>query len=396
MASAVTSSADKGVTQDAEHAHLCSANHVAIIGNTSDTTKPGSRERTPTQRLEQVPRKCEYERVSEHDNLLSRERKRLSRERKAARVAANGPGRHASPLEEKIAAGSVSPIQASSTSSSKSQTPPFPIPTAPLGMETSTNAADMCTIVPTGDQTISPAWATTQGFNPKDMAPWMVQPAATTTLNSTITTHGFAANQDTLNTLRSVADPSLLEVSAPPAPSSLSSDSPSLMSMAWTDSDKQSESPCESNFLPHHLTDFSSALQAMVNGPLGTASPAVDSMELNSAIDTPLKLFSDVQQLPSLVDSASPSEGSNALSESTPSALNSSNAISPLSPRLAPSAFEDFDSRGLAGFGTPEVQHLGLYSSSLPLQDSNFAYGADLEASSMPAYASPWKQLTSN
>ena len=36
-----------------------------------------------------LQRKCEYERVSEHDNLLSRERKRLSRERKAARLAAS-------------------------------------------------------------------------------------------------------------------------------------------------------------------------------------------------------------------------------------------------------------------------------------------------------------------
>ena len=36
-----------------------------------------------------LQRKCEYERVSEQDNLLSRERKRLSRERKAARLAAS-------------------------------------------------------------------------------------------------------------------------------------------------------------------------------------------------------------------------------------------------------------------------------------------------------------------
>ncbi|WFD40219.1 uncharacterized protein MJAP1_003205 [Malassezia japonica] len=351
-------------------------------------------------RVAMACRKCEYERVSEHDNLLSRERKRLSRERKAARIAAttlshsntNNSNNSDSSGEEK--SGNSGMPQVHIPFDHKAQSPSFSIPVSTMSVTTQTSPTDIPTSMiasaPAPDATISPAWATAQGNPTKEMMPW-IMPASMGTSEGTLNSSAsMSPQQDSLVSLRSTADPSLLELSAPP--SALSTDSPSLMSMPWMDT-KRSMSPSDAGFSSAHLNDFGQSLSALSATSLESESTVVDPLELNTAMDTPLKLFSDTQ-LPSTMATTPSSVDTNTVSDTGSSAFGPmSMNMSPLSPQLAPASFDGFEAnmeqRPFSGLDGPDDP---LYSSSLPAHDSHLGFGGDLEPSSLPVLSS-WTQL---
>lgn len=342
-----------------------------------------------------MQRKCEYERVSEHDNLLSRERKRLSRERKAARMAANTPA-HSNPTsdankDEKTAG--MGAQQVHLPFEHKAQSPTLTIPMTQMAAVTQATPTDIPTSMiqttPAPDATIPPAWASTQGNPTKDMAPWIMPPAFAT---PDAALNNMATQQESLLSLRSSADPSLLELSAPS--SSLGTDSPSLMSM-WVDGQKSAAAKDTNPAVPQ-LSDFGQSITGLPGTSLESESTVVDPLELTTSMDTPLKLFSDTQ-LPSTMANTPSSVDTNTVSDTGSSVLgpNVSMTMSPLSPQLAPTTFDGLDTnmeqRPLGGLDEPEVAP-GTYSASVPTTEAPLAFGTDLEPSSLPALSS-WTQL---
>lgn len=348
-----------------------------------------------------LQRKCEYERVSEQDNLLSRERKRLSRERKAARLAASASQGQAPPatqtkqrraaVDEKHTAPKADPMSAAALS------PSFPIP-IPTHLPPTEIAPSL--IQSPGDP-MSVAWSSAHvgpGGEPKtpstkDLMPWVTVPPYVDAVDESVpgldAASSLAAQSSTsstepesLVTLRSTADPSLLELSAPP--SALSDMSPTL-------------SPTEPHF-------GSEAGTSKSGDSISSEATHVDPLELTTSLDTPLKLFSD-QPLP-------------LSSTMTPTPLSLENdghlgprsdvprmatGLSPLSPQLAPPSMDPmelgFDDGASGGDSccVPVVDGAGsdfgsLYSSSLPMS-GHAGFGADLEPSSLPILSS-WTHPT--
>ena len=385
-----------------------------------------------------LQRKCEYERVSEQDNLLSRERKRLSRERKAARLAASASQAAAAsqpthgqaqgqpqvqvPTQQLHSARSQQtkhqtiPASSLPTSSdeknivsmpqiqpptSKSTTSPFSLSIPSLGVTHTPTEVAPALIQPPNDPAMASAWSS--GANTlvpsKDLMPWAIPPSLTTTDAATLTaTNSISPSlstisgtlpNDALPSLRSTADPSLLEMSAPP--SALSDASPSSPTGGLADA--TSLSPTE----PPFGSDTGTTLSSMSAGSLSSEATLVDPLELKTSLDTPLKLFSD-QHLPSSMAAATPSSvDSLAFSDSTTSHAfgnKASMATSPLSPQLAPPSFDTidtgFDHCSLGSFDPDSEEHeagLGLYSSSLPTL-GHTGLGMDLEPSSLPILSS--------
>lgn len=352
-----------------------------------------------------LQRKCEYERVSEHDNLLSRERKRLSRERKAARLAASAPahGGGDAAADEKAAAAAAALPQVHLPFAAKAASPNFTIPMSQIGAPAQAAPTDIPTAImhsaPAPEATISPAWATTQGNPAKDLGAWIVPPPLTSPDPGLA--HTMSPQQDSLLSLRSTADPSLLELSTPPT--TLSTDSPSLMSVPWAEGaggSRSSLSPTDtaSAGAVSSLADFGQSVSGLSLNSLESEATVVEPHELNTALDTPLKLFSDTQLPPSTMANTPSSVDTNTLSDGGSSVFGAPMSInfSPLSPQLAPAAFEGLepgmDQRPLSGLDENDPS-LGLYSTSLPANDPPLALGgAELEPSSLPALHS-WTQL---
>ncbi|WFD48406.1 hypothetical protein GLX27_003076 [Malassezia furfur] len=357
-----------------------------------------------------LQRKCEYERVSEHDNLLSRERKRLSRERKAARIAASTPAHHnpnnhtsENSADEKMGATGITPMHL--PFDPKAQSPTFTIPVAQMNAVTQANPADLSAALmqsaPAPEATIPPAWATTQGIPAKEMGAWAVPPTMTPVELGAA--NAMSPQQDSIASLRSTADPSLLELSAPPA--SIGADSPSLMSMSWMDggangAKQASLSPSDSYATVPPFPDFGQSLSGMSLASLESESTMVDPNELNTTMDTPLKLFSDTPQLPSTMANTPSSVDTNTMSEGGSSVFGGpmSMNFSPLSPQLAPASLDglepSMEPRSLSDLEGPDST-FGLYSTSLPAHDGAFPSGgmSELEPSSLPVFSS-WTQLT--
>ena len=348
-----------------------------------------------------LQRKCEYERVSEQDNLLSRERKRLSRERKAARLAASASQGQAPPAtqtkqrraaaDEKHHAPKADPV------STAALPPSFPVSIPPHVPPTEIAPA----LIQSPSDAMSVAWSSTHvtpGGEPKtpstkDLMPWVTVPPYVDAIEASVpgleATSSLAApsatsptEPDSLVSLRSTADPSLLELSAPP--SALSDMSPTL-------------SPTEPYFGSETGTSKS-------GDSISSEATHVDPLELTTSLDTPLKLFSDQPLPPSSTMAPTPhsleSEGHLGSRSDGPRLAT---GFSPLSPQLAPPSmdpmelgFEDGATGGAAGC-VPVVDGVGsdvssLYSSSLPIS-GHAGFGADLEPSSLPILSS-WTHPT--
>ncbi|WFD29933.1 hypothetical protein MSPP1_000947 [Malassezia sp. CBS 17886] len=348
-----------------------------------------------------LQRKCEYERVSEHDNLLSRERKRLSRERKAARLAVSSsttspPAHEMSPGAPEEKPSGLPMLAVRMQPAPNPTAPPVTLPLAAPSADVPPNAAaaDPAAVIPPWT-----ASAPTGGVGAeKDMMPWIVPPQFASP-DATVNTTSLPAANDTLLSLRSTADPSLLELSAP---TTISTDSPSLLAMPWLDNGAQ-HTPHELGDV-QQLSDYSGQPLSVSTNALSSDASAVDG-ELTSAIDTPLKLFSDQQPPSAVATTPSPVE-SNTLSDTGSSGLcaSMSMTMSPLSPQLAPPSFDGFptdnplDTQPIPGLDDPDClaagDSLGLYSSSLPANDNPSAFASDLEPSSLPILSS-WTQLQS-
>ncbi|WFD00108.1 hypothetical protein MYAM1_002854 [Malassezia yamatoensis] len=364
-----------------------------------------------------LQRKCEYERVSEHDNLLSRERKRLSRERKAARIAASTPSHHStnhsvpeSSSDEKTHQGGVPQVHL--PFQPKAQSPTFTIPVSQMAAISQSSPTDIPTSLmqsnPPMDATIPPAWATSQGNHVKDVnSAWIVPPSITPPGISM--PNALSSQQDSLLSLRSTADPSLLELSA--APSSLSTDSLSLMGMSYMDPNEDASSQSYPNVSRPSLSptdsagnvpgfaDLGHSFAGLSPGSMESESTMVEPMEMNSTLDTPLKLFSDTQQLPSTMATTPSSGDTTSLSEGGSSVFGApiSMNFSPLSPQLAPTAFDGYeptvDTRNL-GMLDANDPNMGLYSTSVPVTEAQFPFASsELAPSSLPAMTC-WTQLS--
>lgn len=155
-------------------------------------------------------------------------------------------------------------------------------------------------------------------------------------------TMSVATNEpESLVSLRSTADPSLLELSAPP--SSLSDMSPTSPSCGW--GDPNSLSPCEP---PLFGSEAGTTLSSKSGGSISSEATLVDPLELKTSLDTPLKMFSD-QQLPSSMLAPAPLstlDGDGMMHTRGDSVASSllgtklSMGMSPLSPQLAPPSLD--------------------------------------------------------
>lgn len=346
-----------------------------------------------------LQRKCEYERVSEHDNLLSRERKRLSRERKAARLAANAAQSQNGTTEDKSNGVSLKtqPMQLS-----KAESPTFGMPISALGMgATVAPPTDITPAMIQGDATIAPPWTTQTGtlaaVNGKDPIPWVMPPATISAPEKTLS-EPLSQLGETLVSLRSTADPSLLDLSssapATGAPASMPLTStlsePSVSpAPTWSDTIASSMSPPDEG----ELGDTTLLpLSTMPGGSLSSEATLVDPLDVNTSIDTPLKLFSDQSNghasssTPSSIDTQNFSDGGS----SGPGA-GASMSMSPLSPQLAPPSFDAFepalDRCALGSLDDDGFTGMDQYSSSLPASQG-VSLGADLEPSSLPILSS--------
>lgn len=338
-----------------------------------------------------LQRKCEYERVSEHDNLLSRERKRLSRERKAARLAASAavsdhnrderpetlsmPQLHMPNLQISpsftISPGNMIPV---------SQPPHF-ASTSPL-------------VQPVPDPVTSSSWPGTVNGG-KDVMPWL-------------TTTGFSMDDQVLSpealsasndTFRSTADPALLELNA--SKGLPKDETPPLLSMPWP----QSLSPPETmQSLPMKDT-MAPTLAPVALGGFGPSSTPGDLMDATMIMDTPLKMFSDEPPLANGAATTPSSVDTNTQSDTNSSTIAKSVAVSlsPLSPQLAPlydpitgeTKTRDSVSSGFESSASSSDMcspSLGLGTAPLPLQEPPSSVAPDLEPSIAPILSS-WTQL---
>lgn len=343
-----------------------------------------------------LQRKCEYERVSEQDNLLSRERKRLSRERKAARLAASAtanssaqPNNAQRSQDDKKA---ISMPQVPLTSSKAAQQPTFPIAVSGLGVNaTPTEVAPALIQAPT-EAAMTAAWTNAASTNTivpstKELMPWVMSSSFSSQDAASLATVSMPPSTEPILSLRSSADPSLFEMGTS-LPSK--NESPLSPTVPWADG---TLSPSE----PPFGSEVGSTLSTMSAGSLSSEATLVDPLEVNTTLETPLKLFSD-QQLPSAISTTPSSVDTQPVKDTTASAAgtNMPMGISPLSPQLAPPSFDtlepsmqqgdlDHDADGL-------VAGLGLYSSSVPVS-SGPGFLNDLEPSSLPILSS-WAQPT--
>lgn len=328
-----------------------------------------------------LQRKCEYERVSEQDNLLSRERKRLSRERKAARLAASashGPSPAPRSQDDK----SALLLPQTTMGAPKSAATTFPLPMTPVNVSAPPTEVAPSMIQAPSDPAMAAKWgAVAHPLAPstKDLMPWVVPPMFSTDTGALPEMASSAP--ESLMSLRSTADPSLLELGATPSALSETSTSPQT---AWTDG---ALSPTE----PPFSSDAVPGLSSMSAGSLSSEATLIDPLDVPTALDTPLKLFSD-QQLPSALSGTPSTTDTLPLNETVSKAVPL--GISPLSPQLAPPSFDGLEpsleqcsladlDQGPAGLAAG----MGLYSSSLPAAGSlNLAH--ELEPSSLPILSS--------
>ena len=346
-----------------------------------------------------LQRKCEYERVSEHDNLLSRERKRLSRERKAARMAANAGNQ-----SNNVVAGrsddkgdSLTLPQVHIPLTQKSTSPTFTMPPQAAAAGTSpgyVNGSMLHQPMPDG----AGAWPSrtsapfSNGSN--DFMPWMM-PNAFTNSEPVLNTTTEPQGSESLVSLRSTADPSLLELSNPPK--SLQEDS-SLLTMPWSQPETNAGG-MERGASPSSLTSAS--------GMAPPTSTSGSSEPLDGGMDMSMKMFGN-PPLPS--SSATPSSvdtNTASLSDTCSSVLGPSVSmtLSPLSPQL-PTPFDSLSDerslpRSLGGAFESMAQNgtsisspaLAMCSASLPSSEPPSSVAPDLEPNSMPILSS-WPQLT--
>ncbi|WFD19177.1 hypothetical protein MCAP1_001400 [Malassezia caprae] len=314
-----------------------------------------------------LQRKCEYERVSEQDNLLSRERKRLSRERKAARLAAsaNQTGAVRSG-DDKLLVSMPGPMASAKVAAASAS---FGVPIPGMGVTaTPTEVTPALIQAPPSDAAMAAAsWTNVPAtINPstKDLMPWVMPSAYTSPDAASIATVSMPAPHDKLLSLRKTANPNMPELgdSAPmvaDAPASAAA-SPGT---GWAES--MSLSPSESPF----GSEETGGLPSLSGGSF--SSETLAPLEINTAMETPLKLFSDQQissassTTPSSIDTQGLSDGS--------SSLGPGSMISPLSPQLAPPSFDTMEpglepgSLGPLDIGCDGLAAgMGLYSTSVP------------------------------
>ncbi|WFD34789.1 hypothetical protein MCUN1_001633 [Malassezia cuniculi] len=335
-------------------------------------------------------RKCEYERVSEHDNLLSRERKRLSRERKAARLAASAAisdhGREERPETLSMPQLHMPNLQISPTFTMNNpgmvpvSQPPHFATTSPL-------------MQPAPD-TVTPASWHGAAHGGKDVMPWLTTNGFSDMSLSSVTLS--AASES----LRSTADPALLDLTT--AKNSTRDDGASILAMPWS----QSLSPPESSISPVPMQDtMAPTLAPVALSGFGPNSAPADLMDATMLMDTPLKLFSDEQSLSNGATAAVSSADTNTQSDTKSNTVGQSVSmnLSPLSPQLAPlydPIASESNARGSvsSGFDSSASSSdlcspsLGFGSAPLPLHESLSGIAPDLEPSSVPMLSS-WTQL---
>lgn len=337
-----------------------------------------------------LQRKCEYERVSEQDNLLSRERKRLSRERKAARLAASAnQSGNARSADDKSHA-SIPPVPMASTKAPTSAPASFAVPMPGMGITTTPTEVTPALIqAPPNDAAMAAAtWANIPAtINPstKDLMPWVMPSAYTTPDAASLATVTMPPAHDALLSLRTTTDPSLLDLGSAPVLSDASASASASASPGTGWADSMSLSPSESPF----GSDGAGALSSLSGGSLPSEATLGDPLELNTSMDTPLKLFSDQQM--SSASSATPSSiDTQGLSDGSSSLGTAGSMVSPLSPQLAPPSFDTMEPGVLGPFDggcDGLAAGMGLYSASLPASSGASLLG-DPVPSSLPILSS--------
>ncbi|WFD22785.1 hypothetical protein MEQU1_001462 [Malassezia equina] len=337
-----------------------------------------------------LQRKCEYERVSEQDNLLSRERKRLSRERKAARLAASANQTNATRHVDDKPMVTMPPGPMASAKVSVASAP-FAVSMPGLGVTaTPTEVTPALIQAPPNDAAMAAAtWANIPStINPstKDLMPWVMPSAYTSPDAASLATVTMPPAHDTLLSLRTTADPSLLELNgAAPVMSDASASASASPGTGWADS--MSLSPTESPF----GSEGAAALSSLSGGSL--SSETMDPLEINTALETPLKLFSD-QQMSSASSTTPSSIDTQGLSDGSSSLGPAGSMVSPLSPQLAPPSFDTMEpSLEPGAFGALDggcdglAAGMGLYSTSVPASSGPTLPG-DPVPSSLPILSS--------
>lgn len=339
-----------------------------------------------------LQRKCEYERVSEQDNLLSRERKRLSRERKAARLAAsaNQTGASRSVDDKTLVSIPPGPMASAKVPAASAS---FSVPIPGMGVTaTPTEVTPALIQAPPSDAAMAAAsWTNVPAtINPstKDLMPWVMPSVYTSPDAASIATVTMPPAHDTLLSLRTTADPSLLELNgSAPVLSDASASASASPGTGWADS--MSLSPRESPF----GSEGAAALPSLSGGSL--SSQTLDPLEINTAMETPLKLFSEQMSsasstTPSSIDTQGLSDGSSSLGPS-------GSMLSPLSPQLAPPSFDTMEpdlepgALGAADGGCDGLAAgMGLYSTSVP-SSRGPSLPSDAAPSSLPILSS-WAQ----
>jgi len=270
----------------------------------------------------------------------------------------------------------------------------FGVPISGMGVTaTPTEVTPALIQAPPSDAAVAAAsWTnipTTINPSTKDLMPWVMPSAYTSPDAASIATVSMPASHDTVLSLRTTADPSLLELNgSAPVPSDASASASASPGTGWAES--MSLSPSESPF----GSEGAGALPSLSDGSL--SSETLGPLEINTAMETPLKLFSDQQMssasstTPSSIDTLGLSDGSSSMGPA-------GSMLSPLSPQLAPPSFDTMEPDLEPGaFGALDggcdglAAGMGLYSTSVPSSRGPNLPG-DPAPSSLPILSS-WAQ----